>query len=176
MGIQADSARATIRWPRQQEVPPGGTFNVYKNDGADGAIDYDTAINLRPIPAWPAGAEGKIGFGIGRFGENAFGFDGPGMGFGQGCFGLGYFGIGADWIRFTTPPLADGTPPLDDEAYEFAAVGTDEAGNETTPATETVSLALAGPPDPAADLAADSYTSGTDTLSLAWTLSADDDG
>ena len=170
MGIQADSARALIRWPRQQEVlPPAGTFNVYKNDGAGGEIDYDTPVNLRPISAWGPGAEGKIGFGLGKFGETAFGFDGPGMGFGIGCFGLGYFGIGADWVTFTTPPLADGT-------WLFAAVGADEAENETTPATETVTLTLAGTPEPPADLAADSYTSGTDTLSLSWTASSDDEG
>jgi len=168
MGIIAQ-AQAELTWMQAQSVGVRGHYDVFVNDGAGGAVNYSAAINPAPIAAWPDG-EGKQGFGRGTFGGGRFGHGDVGLGFGRGCFGLGRFGFGARRIHHVTRPLADGT-------WVFAVLAFDAAGNPAAPAAGTeVTVALAGEPDPPDDPAATGYDAGTDTLTLEWTLSPDDEG
>lgn len=186
MGIIANSS-ALLRWPQQQHVPLGGSFNVY-GDGRSGTVDYARALNARPLPAWPDG-EGKIGLALGGLGNGGLGWGDGGAGLGMGALGLGLLGFGAALIEWRTEPLADGT-------HTFGVVGLDVAGNKGQPglglglglglgrlgygvgipAEIELSVALAGTPGRPTNLAATAYKSGTDTLTLGWTLSADDEG
>lgn len=166
MSIVATS-RAVVSWPTQQQVLPGGQFQVYYDD-RDGSVDYQTPLPACPIEAWPDG-EGKIGDGLGPDGSGADGYGYGGVGDGMGADSMGPDGFGATLIAFLTPLLLDGT-------WEFAVVAMDVAGNEITPATIEQTVALAGVPQPPGNLQTDSYDSGTDTLAMSWTLSTDDDG
>ena len=165
MAIVARSS-ALLRWPQQQHVPLGGSYNVY-GDAATGTVNYSTALNVRPIPAWPDG-EGKVGLGLARCGYSGLGWGDGGPGLGVGGLGLGLLGYGALLHVWRTGPLADGT-------HKLAVVGLDPAGNKTTPATIEQSVALAGTPRKPTNLAASAYDSETDTLTLTWTISKDDD-
>jgi len=170
MGIVAKSA-ARIRWPAQQQVPLNGAYRIYRDDGAGGGIDYDTPCNADPIAAWPDG-EGKMGAGLGPAGSGAAGY-GYGAylpGAGEGAAGLGMAGFGADWHEWITAELADAT-------YLFAVVGLDAAGNlSETPADVLAAVTLAAAPDPPGVPSPTAYEKGTDTLTLGWPLSADDEG
>jgi len=170
MGIVAHSA-ARIRWPAQQQAPLDGAFGVYRDDGAGGGIDYGTACNADPIPAWPDG-EGKMGAGLGPAGSGAAGY-GYGAylpGAGEGAAGLGMAGFGADWHEWITADLADAT-------YLFAVVGLDAAGNlSETPADVLAAVTLAAAPDPPGVPSPTAYEKATDTLTLNWPLSGDDEG
>lgn len=161
MGIVAQG-QVEIKWPQSSAVPLRGWYNVY----ADG--DYSAAINNAPIPAWPDG-EGWRGFGSGLFGAGRFGFGDRGLLFGQGRFGMGRFGFGALMLSFVTPSLADGT-------RTFNIVGFDEAGNPSAPSGgKEVSATISGEPDPPGVPTADSYVLGTDTLTISFALSDDDE-
>lgn len=164
MGIVATS-RALIRWPTQQSVPLDGSFDIYLDE------QFASPINPLPIAAWPDElAGGKIGFGLGGFGQGAFGHGDGGFGFGEGPFGLGPFGYGAAWLEYITDLLADGL-------HKFDVIGLDAAGNPTSPAGGTqAEITLAGEPAPPGRPQADSYDQGTDTLTLSYALSADDEG
>jgi len=166
MGIIADS-QALLKWLRSQDVPADGYYHVYRDD-RDGVVDYATRINPLPIPGW-ADQAGKIGFGLGRFGYGPFGTgDAGGLGFGLGAFGWGLFGWCADLAEFHTPALADGM-------WRFGILGFDAAGNAAGSGTE-VDVVLAGTPAPPGVPTASSYDDDTDTLTLAWSLSPDDEG
>ncbi len=160
-------ARIALRWPSQQQVPLDGSFNVYRDD-RDGDVDYETPVNGSEIPAWPDGA-GKIGAGLGRDGMGADGFGDGGVGDGLGIAGLGPDGFGAHFLEFPTPLLADGT-------WELAVVGLDAAANAVTPAVIERQASVAGTPGPPGVPEASNYDSGTDTITLQWALSPDDEG
>ena len=149
MGILATTGRALIQWIASHAVPIGGWYDVYSNGGA-GAVDYDTRLNAVAIEAWPDGGSGKIGWG-------------------RGPWGRGKWGRGGRWTYFRTPKQTDGT-------YTFAVVGRDLAGNGVTPATEEISVTIAATPRaiPAA-AEATAWNAGTDTLSVGWALSPDDE-
>lgn len=166
MGIIAQ-AQVAAGWPEQQEIPADGTVAIYHGLGA-GAIDYNTPVNASPIPAW-LDREGKFGAGLGPAGEGNAGFGSGGPGAGLGAAGLGEAGFGADLQQFITPEYPDGP-------HRFAAVGLDAAGNEVTPAEILASVTLAGVPDPPGAPTASAYDNGTDTLTLNWSLSKDDEG
>jgi len=157
--------RVRLRWVTDPAVDMGGSFNVYHDD-TDGSINYAARINNLPIEAWPE-RRGTFCFGRGRFGRGPFGRGDGGYGFGRGMFGRGPFGHGADVLEFITPKLIDGN-------YDFAVCGVDKAGNVETPATIEKELELAGTPAPPTDLTVTGYTKGTDTITLGWSLSEDD--
>ena len=167
MGIIAKS-RALVRWLQRQSVPLGGWYNVYGDGGAGGGIDYGSPVNPRPLAAWPDG-EGKIGAGLGPAGQGPAGTGLGGVGAGYGAAGLGPAGIGVAAMSLVTPLLSDGD-------YTFCAVPFDPAGNADTPASETAEVLLAGEPKPPGVPQADSYDDETDTLTLSWALSPDDEG
>ncbi len=166
MRIVAQDGRIYLRWPRCQEVPPDGRFNIYGDDQT-GDVIYETPLNYKPIPAWPDDS-GKAGYGVGGYGEGPYGIGVAGVGYGMCPYGMGGYGIGAQVLEHTTKPLADGT-------YKVAVVGLDGAGNNITPADVEVEVVVAGTPRPATDLAALAYDKGTDVLTLTWTRSPDDD-
>jgi hypothetical protein len=90
-------------------------FRVYGPDAPGKAVDYSGA--LADITAYPAGVTTD--------------------GFGLGGFGSGGFGQSAGQYAWTSGPLAAGT-------WSFAVVPYDDAGNEGTAQTTTVTIA--GPP------------------------------
>ena len=166
MGIVAD-AQVELNWAQQQDVPVDGAFNVYSAPAGQ-ALGYSNRLNASAIPAWPDG-EGKIGWGLGGWGADPWGLGPAGLGFGGGGWGGDCWGIGAE-------PMSFDTVQLDDGAYQFAVVGLDAPGNQVTPADMIVTATVAGTPAPPGVPEPTDYDDGTDTLSLAWALSADDEG
>ena len=156
-----------IQWPTQQQVPVDGHFNVYKDDGAGGAVAYAAALNPSPIAAWPEGA-GKVGAGRGPAGYGPAGFGYGGVGAGIGPAGLGPAGFGAEMMSFTTAPLLDGP-------WTFAVVPFDAAGNPAAPsAGTTAQVTLAGTPDAPGRPTIDSYDAPAGTMQISFDLSDDD--
>ena len=159
-------ASALVRWPAQQQVPLGGYYHAFRNDGAGGEIDYDNRINPRPVLAWEGGG-GKMGFGLGPFGQDAWGFGDGGVGWGEGCFGLGMFGFDAAMHNLVTPLL-------DDATWDLAVIAYDDAGNADAAGRIEKTIALAGVPGPPGTPVADSWNGGTDTLTLSFARSKHD--
>ncbi len=166
MSIVAD-AQVEVRWPQQQAVPLGGWYDIF-GDAKSGAVDYGTPLNPGRIPAWPDD-NAKIGAGLGRAGMGVAGYGDGGMGAGLGGAGLGMAGFGAEVISYITGALADGT-------HTLAVVGFDPAGNKVTPADLETEIAVAGVPAPPGVPTATNYDNGSDTLTLNWALSPDDEG
>jgi hypothetical protein len=161
-------AQARLRWPRGQDVPLGGGYNVYAGPSGAG-VDYDSPLNAAPIPAWPD-LTGNTGDGLGRDGDGPDGVGGGGLGDGMGLDGGGPDAVGALAMEFLTEPLADGD-------WLFAVLPVDAAGNAAdSPADVEAALALAGEPAPPGAPTADAYDGDTDTLTLEWDLSPDDEG
>lgn len=159
-------AAVKIRWPMGRNLPKAGSYQVYRDDGAGGALDYTDADNPTPIPAWPP-EMAPTGFGAGGLGTGQrFGYGSGGAGFGQGMFGQGPFGRGARTIEHQTEELADGS-------YNFEVVSSDEVGNETQPG-KSLSCDVIGDPGPSASLRCGDYDAASDTLSFSWALSDDD--
>ena len=163
MGVRA-SAQLDLAWPAQQHVPPGGYYLIYGNDGAGGAVDYDTPLTP-PRRAWPDG-EGKIGAGLGPAGSGPAGYGHGGVGAGNGPAGLGMAGFGAEWLALRTGEFNDGD-------WILAVVGFDAAGNRVTPGIEQ-SIAVAGTPAQPADNPEPSAWA-TGVLSVDFSLSPDDE-
>ena len=160
------SAKATIEWPTNFSVLPGGKYEIFGSaDGNGGDIDYDTPLIKRRIEPWPDVFPG--GFGVGDFGAGAFGYGYYGFGFGEGDFGYGPFGFGCHMLKRTTGKLADGL-------WQFVVVGYDEVGNADVQAERVEdALSLAGVPEPPTtpQLA---WADGV--LTISYTKSTDDEG
>lgn len=156
-GFVADSGRVRLRFLRSQQLPFGGTVEVYYDRGT-GQIDYSERLNEEPILIWPSRAD-KAGFGMSRFGFGDFGRDwAAGTGFGVGVFGLGEFGVDADLIEWVSGPLADGE-------YKFAVKVVDEMGNASS-GCETDSVLVIRPAVPAAGLDVAGFVKETNQLVL----------
>jgi len=159
-------ASALVRWPTQQQVPLGGYYHAFRNDGAGGAVDYDNRINPRPVLAWEGGG-GKMGDGLGPDGMFADGFGYGGIGDGMFADGLGPDGFGAGMHNLATPLL-------DDATYDLAVIAYDAAGNADAAPRIEKTVALAGTPGPPGTPVADSYDAGSDTLVLSFAPSKHD--
>jgi hypothetical protein len=97
----------------------------------------------------------------------AYDKDPPLDGFGLGGFGSGGFGYAAGSYSWLSPPLAGGT-------WHFAVRAADRAGNESTAATASVTVAA--PPGPPAPDAAGrrltyTYDAATKVVTLHWLAS-----
>jgi hypothetical protein len=126
------SGRVKIRLLRKQDFPIDSSIWIYFDNGT-GQIDYNKPLNVFPIWVWPCWQD-KAGFGLSRFGEIDFGYDGAAaVGFGKGFFGGGEFGFGTDTIEWTSPELGKGT-------YKFAIKLIDDRGNESTIETEEITV------------------------------------
>ncbi len=170
MGIIAHSARAEISFSVPPSAPAQGYYLLYRNDGAGGAVDYNSPLAQRPIRPWGRGGGAFSGRGIGPRGSGGRGHGYAGFGRGNGPRGYGPRARGAKKITATTPKLADGT-------YIFAAVAYDPAGNADEPGSRIEATAtLAGTPEAPGEISATNYDPATDVLTLSWTLSADDEG
>ncbi len=112
--------RVEIGWLRRMGLPTACSVRVYSNGGA-GEVDYAAAADGAEV--WPVWQE-KCGFGMGRFAESDFGYDGSAaVGFGCGLFGEGEFGFDADAMRWVSGELAEGL-------WRFGVKIADAAGNE----------------------------------------------
>jgi len=136
---------------------PGDRWRVYRGDAGDGEatiLAHDRLIR-----------RGGRGVGVGyHFGYGGFGFDGfAAKGFGYN-FGYGEFGFDCEMLEWTSKPLPPGTYPVKSSIV-------DAAGNESTAATDTITLTAYA--RPAQSLSVSSYTKGTDTLVLSFTESED---
>ena len=158
-----------MRWPTQQGVGADGWFDAFASPPGSTTVDYSTGINARPIAAWPEDlVGGKIGYGLGLYGDGAYGAGSGGFGYGQGPYGRGGYGFGAKWLEFVTNALADGV-------YTFGIIACDEAGNPLTPAAGTeATVLLAASPKPPTSVAAAAWD-GAGKLTMTLGLSVDDD-
>jgi len=161
------AARAELSWQQAQDVPVGGHYDVYRDD-RDGAVSFAARVNVRPVDAWPDG-EGKRGWGLGRWGAGAWGRGERGLGWGGGHWGDGPWGLGGRRLSWRSGLLDDGV-------WTFAVVPVDAAGNPASPSSGTeAAVGLAGTPRPPTDVEATAYDAGTDTVTLGWSLSPDDE-
>ena len=165
MGIIAD-AKVEVKFAASRSVDLAGGYRVYANDGAGGAVDYDTPLNGRLIAPWPRGGRYRGGFGHGPFGKGGFGYGDGGVGFGNGPFGAGPFGRGTHTITFLTNELPDGD-------YDLAVVGYDAAGNADG-AGLIIQVSVSGEPEPPGVPTAAKADPEVDTITLTWPLSSDD--
>jgi len=169
MGIVA-SAKVDIFFPQDQRLYPEDYFNIYRNGGAGGEIDYDHAINAASIPAWPD-AEGKVGDGYGPDGAGCDGYGSGGYGDGMGADGMGPDGIGVGRLEFTTRPLTDGT-------YTFAIMAIDAAGNPSAASggCECQATVAGSPKAVAAAPTPSEFDGDNDEITMTIALSPNDDG
>ena len=151
------ACRVRIQWPRFLSLPFEGCANIYSDYG-EGGIDYETVLNTERIRLWPAWQD-KGGFGLCRFAQSDFGFDGSAaVGFGLGSFGYGEFGFDADLITWDSGELETGL-------YKFAVKIIDRFGNSSS-ASETEEILVIRPARPAESLEVDSYEQEQDELLL----------
>ena len=145
--------RISVSTPRLMGLGRGLTFRVYRGDAGDASAD-----TLVHEESYYDGRETGYGF---QYGE-VYGY-GPayaGYGFGYGA----NYGFGSDNLEWVSEPLPPG-------AYPVKITVVDAAGNESTAATDTVTLTTY--PRPATAMSITSYDIDTDTLTLGWTASPD---
>ncbi len=153
----AASGRARIRLLRSQNLPSDATAEIYFDNGT-GEVDYDTPLTNSPIRIWPAWQD-KAGFGMGRFGVCAFGYESAAaVGFGKGSFAHGQFGLDADTIEWVSPPLQAGV-------YKFGVKVIDGRGNESN-ASETEPITVIPAARPAERVSISSFDRQTNQLVL----------
>ncbi len=157
IGTFDQAGRVRIEWPRYLSLPFAGCARVYSDSG-EGEIDYDTAVNTKPIQLWPAWQD-KGGFGLSGFGRSDFGFDGSAaVGFGNGSFGYGEFGFDADLVTWDSCELETGL-------YQFGVKVMDRFGNYGG-ASETEEILVIRFAKPAEALEVDSYDQEHEELLL----------
>jgi hypothetical protein len=149
----ANANRIKIVTPRLAGQGRGLRWRVYRGDAGDASAD-----TLVHEENYYDGRETGYGYDYGT----AYGYGPPYAGYGF-SYGSSY-GFGADNLEWVSEPLPPGV-------YPVKVTVVDAAGNESTAATDTVTLTTY--PRPATDLAIDSYVKGTDTLTLTWTASPD---
>ena len=145
MGLTA-TAQVLLRWPQTADVPAGGYYEVFGDDGA-GAVDYDAPINSAAIDAWPDRACVD------------------GYGYGGGGYGRGRYGAAEAQLSHVTEPVADGR-------RLFAVVPYDQADNPAAGNLEAAAI-VRGEPQPPRRLVATAFAD--DVLSLGFSLSRSDD-
>ena len=150
------SGRVRISLLRAQDLPTGGSIEIYGDNGT-GQINYDNPLTGLPIRLWPAWQD-KAGFGMSRFGSGDFGYDSAAAaGFGKGSFGHGQFGLDADAIEWVSPVMKAGV-------YKFAVRVIDEAGNESS--SQTGQVTVTSTARPAEKLSISSFDKQTNELLL----------
>lgn len=153
----AQAGRVRIEWPRYLSLPFLGCACVY-SDGGEGEIDYDSAVNIKPIQLWPAWQD-KGGFGLSSFARSDFGFDGSAaVGFGNGSFGYGEFGFDADQVTWESRELETGV-------YQFGVKVIDRFENYSG-ASETGEILIIRSATPAEAIEVDSYDQEREELLL----------
>jgi len=154
-GASANANRIRMYVHAESAYLPTDKAKFYRGDAGDQAAEALVSEQF----LFPAG-QGCGGWG--RLWGRAWGVEDFGLGW--GCnWGFGW-GYGTPRIEFTTEPLGPGI-------YPVKVVVEDQAGNTSTEATDTVTLASYA--EPATDLTVDSYALETDALALSWTASAD---
>ena len=137
---------------------PPDRWRAYRGNAGDGSA----TIKVHEQDFYPGGRYAG-GFGN-NFGRGGFGIDGwECRGFGA-HFGMGEFGFDCGVLEWVSEPLPRGE-------YPVKVTVVDEAGNESTAATDTITIDTYA--RPAKGLAIDSYDQGTDTLVLTFTESED---
>jgi len=149
--------RVKLSFARRISLPYSGSFYVYGNEGT-GQIDYDMPLS-EGVPLWGA-CQDKAGFGLCRFGESDFGWDGSAaVGFGRGAFGKGEFGFDADVVEWTSGELSAGI-------YSFAVKIVDYMGNLETGASFVSDVVVIPAADAGEVLEVDSFDSDGNLLLL----------
>lgn len=149
--------RVKLSFARRISLPYSGSFFVYGNDGA-GPIDYNAPLS-EGVPLWGA-CQDKAGFGLCRFGESDFGWDGSAaIGFGRGAFGKGEFGFDADVVEWTSGELSAGE-------YSFAIKAADSMGNLESGVSLVSDVVVIPAADAAEVLEVDSFDSDANSLLL----------
>lgn len=155
----AHGNKIKIQTPQLMKYGVNDKWKVYRGDAGDEAA----TLLIREQDLYPGGRRAS-GFGLGPFGYGGFGWDGSNAkGFGYN-FGYGEFGFDCDMLEHITEAL----PPGD---YPAKIIIEDEHGNESTAATDTVTLDTYARPASALDV--ESYDEPTDALELSWTASPD---
>ncbi len=154
-GGRAD--RIDVRSPRfGLAYRPGDTWQVYL--GSVGDSEADELVHDQPV--FVAGRQ-ACGYGMSYCG--GYGFDGANAaGYGE-CYGYEY-GFDCAMLVYVSSPLPRGE-------YPVKVVVSDSVGNESIAGESTVTLNTYA--RPASELAAQSYDSNTDTLTLSFTPSED---
>ncbi len=143
------SGRVKISCLRANNLSYGATIQYYSNNG-DGNIDYDTALLGQPRRIWSAWQD-KGGFGMSKFGNSDFGYDGSAaIGFGRGLFGNGEFGFDVDDFNWISEELETGK-------YKFGMKVKDVFGNAAEDTIETDEIVLICDAKPAEKLEIGSY-------------------
>jgi len=149
--------RVKLSFARRISLPYSGSFFVYGNDGS-GSIDYDVPLS-EAVPLWGA-CQDKPGFGLCKFGESDFGWDGSAaVGFGRGAFGKGEFGFDADMVEWTSKELLAGL-------YSFAIKVADSTGNLESGFNVVSNIVVIPAADAAEILEVDSFDSDGNLLLL----------
>lgn len=151
------SGRVRIVLLRDQGLAADAVADIYF-DGGTGTVNYDEPLNESPIRIWN-NCEDKAGFGMSRFGNSDFGYDGSAaVGFGRGIFGNEPFGFGADTIEWVSPVLADGV-------YKFGIIVRDVYGNQSV-ANESDSVTVTRAARPTCGLTIAEYDPQKGSLAL----------
>ena len=149
--------RVKLSFARTMSLPPEGKFFVYGNGGF-GEIDYDVPVS-EALPLWGAWHD-KAGFGLCRFGEGDFGWDGSAaIGFGRGAFGGGEFGFDADMIEWISGELSAGV-------YNFAIKVIDRMGKLQSGESVVSDVVVVPAADAAEGLEVGSFDSDGNVLEL----------
>ena len=152
-----NGGRVKLSFARTMSLPYEGNFFVY-SDGGAGKIDYDVPVS-EALPLWGTWHD-KAGFGLCRFGESDFGWEGSAaVGFGRGAFGGGEFGFDADMIEWTSGELDAGV-------YSFAIKVADRIGNLGSGASVISDIVVVPAADAAEGLKVGSFDSDGNVLEL----------
>ncbi len=155
----AHGNKIKIQMPQLMKYGPNDRWKVYRGDAGDASA---TKL-IRDQDFFPGGRRSG-GYGLGSYGSGGYGWDGyNAKGYGHN-YGHGEYGFDCDMLEHTTEAL----PPGD---YPVKIIVEDEHGNESTEATDIVTLDTYA--QPASALTVESYGQGTDALELSWAESPD---
>ena len=155
----AHGNKIKIQTPQLMKYGANDRWKVYRGDAGDATAD----MLIREQDFYPGGRRSS-GYGLGAYGYGGYGWDGfNAKGYGYN-YGYGEYGFDCDMLEHVTEAL----PPGD---YPVKIITVDEHGNESTAATDTVTLDTYA--RPASGLTVESYVMATDALALSWTESPD---
>lgn len=172
------NGKIRIRWAPQAGVPAGGYYHVFRGSVGGGAVQFDADHRLSPspVPAWSGGRQ-PTWWDDEQLAASWWSLGGSWWNWSP----LSWWNYAGDWWNhpgswwlglFGEYEIKSSLLP--DGQYKVAVVSYDPAGNADTAGADQQTVTIAADPQPATDLAASAYDSGTDTLTLTWTLSEDD--
>ena len=146
---EANGNRIKVEYPTTVDTQLGWRWRV----SIDGVQQYEAYIFPNSQGAGGYGIAYGVSYGVGPFGA----------GYGS-SYGTNYGHGGGIVLEWVSEPLFNGT-------YSVTVNVIDQAGNVSTPDTESVTIETYA--RPASNLVIESYVQATDTLTLSWTESED---